>query len=156
MRAFDGPSSSVIVLASSFAGLPIDNGVHEVPGGGSISRGSLDGGIEPGLRACEVRGAASSTCCRVERSANKHPTNEHARRGYVWWANGGPLTTTRRAAACRVAKRLIVSMAKLCPVGPKSALFWAAREGNIETIKELLAAKKAKVNWNHPVSRAAV
>ena len=47
-------------------------------------------------------------------------------------------------------------MAKLCPVGPKSALFWAAREGNIETIKELLAAKKAKVNWNHPVSRAAV
>ena len=70
--------------------------------------------------------------------------------------NCDTLTTTReppRAASPSASSSL---MAKLSPVGPKSALFWAAREGNIETIKELLAAKKAKVNWNHPVSRAAV
>ena len=69
------------------------------------------------MRACEVRGAASSTCCRV----NEVPTNIQRTNTLavgIWRGSTNTLTTTR-AAVCRVAKRLVVSHGKALSSRPK-------------------------------------
>ena len=92
-------------------------------------------------------GCAHAKCVAPRRApvvvSNEPPTNNE--RTCLSWVClvGEMVDRSRRREPPRAASPSASSslMAKLCPVGPKSALFWAAREGNIETIKELRSEK---------------